>query len=131
MKKKFFVVVVEDDEGIRIALQELLKEEGFVVKSFSDGKEAKEYLDSLPGYVPIPDVVLTDMEMPVMDGEELLIFLKEKYGSKKKPPLLVAMSGNGSKYTIAIDAGADIFLKKPFFNVAEGIRKILEVENPH
>lgn len=129
-KKNFFAIIVEDDEGIRTALGELLKGEDFEVVVFSDGKEAKEYLDSLPGYVPIPDVVLTDMEMPVMDGEELLIFLKEKYGSKKKTPLLVAMSGNGSKYDAAISAGADIFLKKPFFSVAEKIKKILEMENP-
>jgi CheY-like chemotaxis protein len=128
-KKKFFAVVVDDDEGIKTALQELLREEGFLVKSFPNGKEAKEYLDSLPGYVLPPNVILTDMEMPIMGGEELLKFIKKKYSEKRRPPLMVAMSGNGSKYTAAINAGADIFLHKPFFGVAEKIKKILELES--
>lgn len=128
-KEKFFAIVVEDDEAIRTAFVELLKLDNFITKSFCNGKEAKEYLDSLPGYVPLPSVIITDMEMPEMDGETLLRFVGEKYASKKKPPLLVAMSGNSGKYNAAIAAGADIFLHKPFVGVVEKIKKILELES--
>lgn len=125
-EKKFFIIVVEDDEGIRMSLKELFGMEGFLVKSFPNGKEAKEYLDSLPGYVLPPNVILTDMEMPIMGGEELLKFIKKKYSEKRRPPLMVAMSGNGSKYTAAINAGADIFLLKPVTRIGEKINELLK-----
>ena len=59
------VMVVEDDEGIREALCDLLQSEGFDVVAAVHGADA---LSKLRGEAPHPDVILLDLMMPVMDG---------------------------------------------------------------
>ena len=58
-------MVVEDDEGIRDALCDLLESEGFDVASAVHGRDA---LEKLRGPSERPDVILLDLMMPVMDG---------------------------------------------------------------
>lgn len=60
------VLVVEDDEGIRDALCDLLESEGFDVSSAVHGRDALEKLRNSDGQRP--DVILLDLMMPVMDG---------------------------------------------------------------
>lgn len=136
MKKgKFFIVVVEDDDGTRTAFEELLKGDDFVVESFPNGLEAKKFIDSLP-LEARPDVVLTDTNMPVMDGLELLKFLVGKYRLprilamtgrfKESAPLMLAMSGKLENKGLALAAGADVFLLKPIRGVGEKIKEFLK-----
>jgi two-component system, chemotaxis family, chemotaxis protein CheY len=61
------VLVVDDDEDIRLALSDVLQDEGYRVTCASNGAEALAYLRS--GH--IPSVMLLDLMMPVMDGWEL------------------------------------------------------------
>lgn len=134
-EKKFFIIIVEDDEGIRTALEELLKGEDFEVVVFANGKEAKEYIDASLRFVPPPDVILTDINMPEMDGLDLLKFLAGKYRLpkilamtgrfKESSPLMIAMSGNIENKGFALAAGADIFLLKPIRGVGEKIKELL------
>lgn len=122
-KERFFIVVVEDDEAIRGMLEEILKMDGFVVRAFPNGKIAKVYINTLDSFIP-PHVVLTDINMPVMDGLELLKFLKKKY-KKDKKPLLIAMSGLPENQEEAIEAGADFFLLKPMRGIGEKIKELI------
>jgi CheY-like chemotaxis protein len=62
------VLVVDDDDDVREALAELLLEDGFAVRTASDGREA---LGVLAEHGPV-DVVLLDLTMPVMDGRAFL-----------------------------------------------------------
>lgn len=61
------VLVVDDDEGIRHVLRELLADEGFSVRTAKDGREALEALHEESGWI-----VLLDMRMPVLDGGAVL-----------------------------------------------------------
>ena len=61
------ILVVDDETDARFALVELLREEGYSVEAAADGFKA---LGRLPEFVP--DLVLTDLKMPGMDGIELL-----------------------------------------------------------
>ena len=61
------VLVVDDDEGIRHVLRELLAEEGFSVRTAEDGREALEVLQAESGWI-----VLLDMRMPGLDGGAVL-----------------------------------------------------------
>ncbi len=63
-----YVLVVEDDRSIREALVALLGDAGFVAVGVSDGAEALIALD-LP---PLPGLLLADLDMPGVDGEQLL-----------------------------------------------------------
>ena len=66
----FQVLLVEDEPDIRKLIAWLLEAEGFSVEQAADGDEAAEGLKS--GKYHIPDVILLDLLMPVMSGEEFL-----------------------------------------------------------
>ncbi len=68
------VLVVEDDEAIRLALCELLTDEGYVVESARTGRQAIEKLTLNSQH---PCIVLLDLVMPDIDGSGVLRFLQE------------------------------------------------------
>jgi CheY-like chemotaxis protein len=61
------VLIVEDDDGIRETLQEILLEEGYTVSVAENGRRA---LDVLGGGAPLADLIVLDLMMPVMGGRE-------------------------------------------------------------
>ncbi len=64
-------LVVDDSMLIRHTVCRFLEERGFAVESATDGKEALEILKTV-----LPDLIITDMQMPKMDGTELITNLK-------------------------------------------------------
>lgn len=66
------VLVVDDEEPIRDLLRAFLEDEGYQVQAVRNGVEALTALDTFR-----PDLVLTDLMMPVMDGREMLRLLGE------------------------------------------------------
>ena len=72
------ILLIDDDEGIRDALGELLRDEGFTVETAANGLEAMRWLAD---HRPASCVLLLDLMMPVMDGGEFL-------GRKQADPLV-------------------------------------------
>lgn len=99
-------MVIDDDELSREVLSVLLAGEGYRVEVASSGEEA---LSSLAAASSAPDVVLMDMQMPGISGEELGRRLRELGGKSMK---LIAMSGSRSEGSKA--GASDAFLLKPF-----------------
>lgn len=100
------VLVVDDEAGIRSALQGILEDEGYVVSLAVDGLDAMETLQR-----ELPDLVLLDIWMPRMDGLDTLARIKELY-----PELAVVMiSGHGTIETAvkSTKLGAFDFIEKP------------------
>ena len=60
------ILVVEDDEDVREAMVAFLEMKGYSVASAGNGKEALDYLHNAPA----PDLIITDLAMPVMDGRQ-------------------------------------------------------------
>ena len=60
------ILVVEDDEDVREAMVAFLQMKGYSVASACNGKEALDYLFAAPA----PDLIITDLAMPVMDGRQ-------------------------------------------------------------
>ena len=73
-QEKQRALVVDDDEIIREYLPAVLEDVGYTVLTASNGKEALAVMKNV-----IPDVILLDLEMPVMDGPETLRHIKEDY----------------------------------------------------
>jgi CheY-like chemotaxis protein len=99
------VLVVEDEDHVRDAMAPLLEREGYEVRSAENGREA---LRSLKTEL-LPDIILLDLRMPVMDGWEFR-------ARQLDDPLLgripvVAVSADGTPQALAISARA--FLRKP------------------
>jgi two-component system response regulator AtoC len=101
------VLVVDDEENIRIVLQTLLKKHGYEVQIADGGEAALALVDSFD-----PDVILTDVRMPKMGGLDLLATLK----AKQHPATVIVMSayGNVDLAIEAMKAGAYDYVGKPF-----------------
>jgi two-component system response regulator AtoC len=101
------VLVVDDEENIRIVLQTLLKKHGYEVEVADGGEAALALVDSFD-----PDVILTDVRMPKMGGLDLLATLK----AKQHPATVIVMSayGNVDLAIEAMKAGAYDYVGKPF-----------------
>ena len=101
------VLVVDDEIAAANSLSDFLQELGYLVYTAYNGGEAERIFDSDP-----VDVVITDLRMPVMDGEELIAILRRKAQGQDLP--IFAMSGHslndGSDETVA---GATEVWRKP------------------
>jgi len=99
------LLLIEDDTSIRSALAEMLGDEGYVVATATNGREALDMLRQSP----IPDAIVLDLMMPVMDGWE---FRVEQRGDPLLAGIpLLAMSADLSAKARAI--AADAYLRKP------------------
>ena len=85
MKKK--ILVVEDEEGLRLFYEEELKAEGYEVLTARNGKEAIQRLEE-----GSPDLIILDIVMPVMDGMEALGRI---VGKDRKIPIILNTSYPG------------------------------------
>src|SRR6187549_2408827 len=101
------VLVVDDEENIRLVLKTLLKRHGYDVEVADSGEAALALVDSFG-----PDVILTDVRMPKMNGLDLLATLK----AKQNAATVIVMSAYGSVDLAleAMKAGAYDYVGKPF-----------------
>ncbi|MSR61521.1 MAG: sigma-54-dependent Fis family transcriptional regulator [Planctomycetes bacterium] len=110
-KTPTIVMVVDDDADICVALEMILRYEGFEVWTAPNGKQALARLEKEQALGRRPELILTDVKMPELDGLALL----EKVRERPDPPAVVMISGHGDVAT-AVDAvrrGAQDFLEKP------------------
>src|SRR5262245_66393741 len=100
------VLVVDDEENIRLVLKTLLKRHGYDVEVADGGESALTLVDSFG-----PDVILTDVRMPKMNGLDLLATLK----AKQNPATVIVMSAYGSVDLAleAMKAGAYAYVGQP------------------
>ncbi len=115
------ILVVDDEPNYRIILEELLEDEGFEVLTASDGKKALEIAQETD-----IDLIVTDMQMPGMNGVELLAEAKKRWPDI--PVIMVTAFGEVDKAVSAMQAGAFNFLSKPFKNdeLIANINKAIE-----
>ncbi|MFO0678923.1 MAG: sigma-54 dependent transcriptional regulator [Polyangiaceae bacterium] len=120
-KTKGRILVVDDESSARTGLAKLLEQEGFAVVTAGDGREAIERAADAP-----PDVVVTDLKMPNMDGIELLGRLREL--DPEIPVIVATAFGDVATAVRAMRAGASDFVTKPieFDALVVGIERALE-----
>lgn len=102
------ILVVDDDELVLMALDELLKPEGYEVHTVSSGAEALIQLDR-NSY----DLLVFDIIMPHMDGFELCRKVREKEGYRETPIVFLTAKSRDEDRTQGLKAGANLFLSKP------------------
>lgn len=107
-------LVVDDSMLIRYTLSRFLEERGYTVETATNGKEALEVVNRV-----CPDVVVTDMQMRLMSGSELITALKSKPDTAKVPIIIVASKSSGftqsetrADFTICKDIDIDAQLGK-------------------
>ena len=99
------ILVIDDEQEIRIVLRKILERAGYEVIGASDGREGIACYRQEPA-----DVVLTNIVMPEKDGLEVIRELKRNFPDVKT----IAMSANPIYLPLAIDLGAQFAISKPF-----------------
>lgn len=102
------ILIVDDESRSRMALETLLRREGFEVHNASDGSSALSACATLH-----PDVILLDVLMPGMDGFEVCKRVKASPETRLTPVVLITGLSDTEDRIKGINAGADDFLSKP------------------
>jgi DNA-binding NtrC family response regulator len=102
------IVVIDDDDDIRDTMADLLSIEGHEVRTARNGVEGLQALDDR-----IPQLVLTDLEMPVLDGRAMVYRMFVENLGRENVPIIVA-SGAPNLRQIAQALGTPYYLAKPF-----------------
>lgn len=102
------VLVVDDHEQNRQYLSQLLAPLGFKLSFAEDGQDALQFLGSNP-----PDLVITDLVMPRMDGFELIAHIRNTFSSKELPIIVASASAFSDDQVRSLSLGANSFIPKP------------------
>jgi len=104
------VVIVEDDQGIREALQYFIESEGYLVRTATSGEEAFALLKELK----VPCLILTDLMMPGMNGYEFIELASKTHTIASIPIVIVSASADESDAKVMTESGKiKGLIKKP------------------
>jgi len=104
MKK---ILVVDDEESVRAILKQILEQGNYTVEAAGNGKEAAEMLKSIHF-----DAIISDINMPIMNGVELLNKAKEL--APDVPVIFITAYGKDKVVIEAMKIGLADFIEKPF-----------------
>jgi len=105
------ILIVDDSPSVRHLTSNIVKNAGWTAIVAKDGLEA---LDVLQDLRELPDVILSDVEMPRMNGYELLASLKKQTNLQAIPVVMITSRANQKHRQKAVDLGASEYLTKPF-----------------
>jgi DNA-binding response OmpR family regulator len=119
------VLIVDDDTVILRLLEVNFEMEGFLVRTAVDGQEGLEVARA-----EAPDIIISDVMMPRMNGLELVATLKSDPATAAIPVILLSAKAQVSDIKAGLDAGADDYVTKPFepHDLVERVIKLLPFE---
>lgn len=103
------VVIADDDAITRMVVKALLEREGFEVVAARDGREAIELVASVQ-----PDLLLVDLNMPEMDGDDVVQVLRGNPSSAPIPIIVLTGERDPGIERRVLGMGADDYMLKPF-----------------
>jgi two-component system, OmpR family, response regulator ChvI len=113
------IAVVDDDGDVLTLIKEVLKEEGYDVLLYDDGRTALDAFE-----INSPDLIVSDIRMPHMDGVELLRRVRQK---SAVPIIFLTGRQNEVDELLGLRVGADDYIRKPFSPrvLVERVRTVL------
>jgi two-component system chemotaxis response regulator CheY len=114
------ILIIEDDTDIRESLADILTFEGHDVATAGNGQEAFDYLTNHPDETP--DLILLDLMMPIMDGDNFLLKLESHLPHIKTPIIILSAAICGKERTNVVT-----FMKKPvdLDNLLKNVQKYI------
>lgn len=106
-KEKYSILIIEDNRDLTLFLKNKLRSEYEIY--LSDGKDAIE-----KAFEVIPDVILCDINLPELNGFEICEKLKKDLRTSHIPTIILTAMGDKESYLRGLEAGADLYLTKPF-----------------
>ena len=107
-QNKKTILIVEDNDEVRKFVYNILKED-YNVLDFSNGKDAIAYMEK-----EIPDLIVSDIMMPEMDGLELCRHIKTNESTNHIPVILLTAKASTDNKIEGLSTGADAYISKPF-----------------
>lgn len=119
------VLIVDDSPSVRQVNSTLVKNAGWKPILARDGIEALEVIQT---FRELPDVILTDVEMPKMDGYELLASLKRNENLRSIPVIMITSRSGDKHRRKAYDLGVSDYITKPYEEslLIKKIKKLIE-----
>ncbi|ATZ73457.1 hypothetical protein CWC33_06955 [Idiomarina sp. X4] len=123
---KFKILIVEDDVVLRELLEFLLQREGYETHCCNDGSEAQDWLRG-----STPDLVLLDLQLPIISGAQLIQWLRNREPSRAIPILVLTSLQDDDDIANALDSGANDYMVKPFQpkELQARLRKLLNIQS--
>ncbi len=107
--QKESILVVDDNADIRNYLQTLLADDGYEISAAGDGKEALDQIEKI-----MPDLIVSDVMMPEVDGLELCRQIKSDLRTSHIPVILLTARSSTVHEVSGLKHGADDYIRKPF-----------------
>jgi putative two-component system response regulator len=101
------ILVVDDDAGVRRMIKRILGRSGYNVRTAHGGQEAYASIAE-----SLPDLIILDLSMPMIDGFEVATYLKSNPKTKEIPIILITGLDNSENHVKALDIGINDFLSK-------------------
>jgi chemotaxis protein histidine kinase CheA len=105
------VLIVDDSSSARRSLSQVAKDAGYDVRTAIDGVEAITLIEE-----KVPDLLLTDLEMPKMNGLELAAHLRSHDSTRNLPIVMVTSRSTEKHKSQAMATGVNSYITKPFTN---------------
>ena len=120
------VLVVDDSAAIRKILQRVLRQTGMAIRTIHEAGDGQEALEVMNAHKV--DLVLTDINMPKMDGLQFLASVKASAQWRQVPVVMITTEGGETKVGEAVKLGAAGYVRKPFTadQIKEKLAGILE-----
>ncbi len=106
MNNKYKILLVEDEENIRLLVSTLLENDGYMVITAGDCKEAQMLYASF-----VPDLIILDLGLPDNDGITFLMYVR---GDTAVPVIILSARSDEKDKVQALDLGANDYITKPF-----------------
>lgn len=103
------ILLVDDTRVLAESIADMLRMESFDVTLAANGMEALEIMN-----VKLPNLIISDLRMPVMDGIEFIKAIRSHTVLKSLPVIILSAQTNEESRQAGLLAGANIFLTKPF-----------------
>lgn len=119
------ILIVEDDASLRFLIRNILKDQ-YTVFEAENGKAALEFLKN-----NAPDIIISDVMMPDMNGLELCKHIKTAPATCHIPFIMLSAKGTEESKTEGYETGADAYISKPFHvnYLQMRVRKLLDYRN--
>lgn len=117
------ILVVDDDLGTRLSISDYLELSGYSVITANEGQEALAIIDDCH-----PDLIVTDIVMPQMNGYELVRRVRQRPDFRLLPVILLTARTKTPERILGYQSGCDLYLPKPFEleELAAAIRNLLD-----
>ena len=117
----FNLLIVDDSNSMRAVIKKIVTISGFKMDKCLEANNGKEAMDLLStNWI---DIIISDINMPEVNGLELLDQLKKNDTLKEIPVIMITTEGSSERMKEAFERGAKGFVKKPF--LPEEIKKVL------